>query len=254
MFEKTFEAQALDASSAHLSPFSIAVGLHAAVAVVALGISFLIVPGVQVPDPPDPQPVFVFTLPLELVKEEPAPVAPQPPKKGSENPGAAAVPPKETKPPDTPPLETPQELPAPVEEIGSEGDDSGTKGDPLGSENGVEDSLGTGPGGPGGPGTGAGTNAPVELTPEMIPPVLLHKVSPIYPDVPRKARLQGRVTVQAVIGLDGSVESVEILRTTNPLFDDAALAAVKLWRYRAATMNGVPVRVFFTVEVGFVLR
>jgi protein TonB len=88
----------------------------------------------------------------------------------------------------------------------------------------------------------------------MVRPILLHKVSPDYPDVMRKARLEGRVTVQAVIGLDGGVESVEILRTSNALFDDAALAAVKQWRYRPATMNGVPVRVFFTVEVGFVLR
>ena len=97
-------------------------------------------------------------------------------------------------------------------------------------------------------------SAAVPFPPEMIAPVLLHKVSPVYPEVPRKARLQGRVTVQAVIGLDGSVEAVEILRTSNPLFDGAALDAVKQWRYRPATMNGIPVRVFFTVEVGFVLR
>ena len=88
----------------------------------------------------------------------------------------------------------------------------------------------------------------------MVRPVLLHKVQPEYPNVARRIRLEGRVTVQAVIGLDGSVESVEILRSSSPLFDDAALGAVKQWTYRPATMGGQPVRVYFVVEVGFVLR
>jgi TonB family protein len=57
-----------------------------------------------------------------------------------------------------------------------------------------------------------------------------------------------------VIGLDGGVESAEVLASTNPLFDRAAADAVRKWRYRAATMNGAPVRVYFTVVVDFVVR
>ena len=92
MFEKTFEAQALDAPSAHLSPFSIALGVHMVAAFGILAISFVMVPVVSVPDPPD-RTVFIWTVPLETIPEAPAPVAPKPPKKGSESPGPAVVPP-----------------------------------------------------------------------------------------------------------------------------------------------------------------
>jgi protein TonB len=88
----------------------------------------------------------------------------------------------------------------------------------------------------------------------MVRPVLLTKVQPDYPKVARQARLEGKVTVQAVIGLDGSVESVEVMRSTSSLFEGAALDAVRQWKYRPATMGGQPVRVYFVVEVGFVLR
>ena len=251
MFEKTFEAQALDASSAHLSPFSIAIGIHAAVAAVALGISFAIVPQIVEPDVPD-QPITFIVEPREFKLENPGPRKPQAPKRGTDDPGPVVTPPQPT-PPEVPPSTTPDALPEPpAVENETLGDGTGALGLPSGLPDGVPDGTGTSVGGP--DGTGTGTDGPLDLTPEMVRPVLVHKVSPVYPDVPRKARLEGRVTVQAVIGLDGSVESVEILRTSNPLFNDAALAAVRQWRYRPATMNGVPVRVFFTVEVGFVLR
>jgi protein TonB len=88
----------------------------------------------------------------------------------------------------------------------------------------------------------------------MVRPLLLVKVEPSYPLAARRAGLSGRVTVSAVIGLEGGVESAEVLASSNPLFDQAALDAVRKWRYRPATMNGRPVRVFFTVVVDFVVR
>jgi len=251
MFERTLEAQALDAGHANVSPFSIALAIHAGLIVIALGISLLIVPKVIVPPPPDDTVIKLFVEPVEFKLERPAPVQEPAIRRGVENPGPALVPPAETPRHDAPPVETPPDLPAPENQPpGEEGPGQGLKGDAHGRDDGLSDGTGT-TGGPSGPGTGAG---PLELTPEMVRPVLLQKIQPSYPDVARRARLEGRVTVQAVIGLDGSVESVEILRSSNPLFDGAALAAVKQWRYRPATMGGQPVRVYFVVEVGFVLR
>ena len=253
MFEKTIEAQALDASSGHLSPYSFAVGIHVAAAIGLLALSFVIIPIPNVPDPPEPTPIFIRTIQVDEIREDPAPAAAPPRRRGSENPGPV-TPPKLDPPVENPPVETPPDLPGPLEpDNDTPGPGEGAKGDPLGVGDGPDDGVGIGPFGPGG-GDGTGTKPPVELTPEMVRPVLLHKVSPVYPEVPRKARIEGRVTVQAVIGLDGSVESVDVLRSSNPFFDEAALSAVKQWRYRPATMNGVPVRVYFTVEVGFVLR
>jgi len=88
----------------------------------------------------------------------------------------------------------------------------------------------------------------------MLRPVLLVKVEPSYPQAARRAGLGGRVTLRAVIAEDGNVESVEVVASTNPLFDEAAVDAVRKWRYRPALMNGRAVRVYFSVVVNFLVR
>jgi TonB family protein len=88
----------------------------------------------------------------------------------------------------------------------------------------------------------------------MVRPVLLVKVDPSYPPAARRAGLGGRVTLRAVVSVDGSVESVEVVTSTNSLFDDAAVEAVRRWRYRPALMGGRPVRVYFSVTVDFLVR
>jgi protein TonB len=114
---------------------------------------------------------------------------------------------------------------------------------------------GGGPDGGHGRGSGEGSGeGPVLVTGDMVKPVLLEKIEPIYPEVARRAGLGGRVTIRAIIGLDGNVESAEVFASRNPLFDQAALDAVREWRYRPATMNGAPVRVYFTVVVDFLVR
>lgn len=88
----------------------------------------------------------------------------------------------------------------------------------------------------------------------MVRPVVMVKVEPSYPQTARRAGLGGRVTLRAVIAEDGSVASVEVFASTNSLFDDAAVEAVRKWRYRPALMNGRPVRVYFSVVVNFIVR
>ena len=80
-------------------------------------------------------------------------------------------------------------------------------------------------------------------------------VMPEYPEVARLARIEGRVILQAVVLRDGSVADLEILKCNHPNlgFEESAIAAVARWRYRPATQNGVPVDVFFTVNVEFTL-
>jgi protein TonB len=155
--------------------------------------------------------------------------------------------------PDVPPEATPDSLPSIAPDTAPEGGDrpgEGTLGDPNGSPFGI-------PGGTGdsdaGVGDGQGDD-PLDMTGDMVRPVLLEKISPSYPQVARKAGLGGRVTVRAVIAPDGSVESVEVFASTNPLFNEAAVDAVRRWRYRPALMNGRPVRVYFSVVVDFLVR
>jgi protein TonB len=78
---------------------------------------------------------------------------------------------------------------------------------------------------------------------------------PKYPDLARRARLQGTVILLIVIESDGSVGEVQVVRAPDQRwgFDLAAIEAVKRWRYRPALMNGRAVAVESQVMVEFVL-
>jgi len=253
MFESTLEAQGLNDGERRLGSMSVAVMAHVGVVAAIVAVTAIIVPPIILPEPP---PTFVPIVQGPRLDDiSPHPAEP-PPIKGNKAPKpehSLATPPVE---PQQPPTDTPRTLPTPEptppgSEFAGLGLD-GPPGDPNGSPDGVPDGLGKGDGGHGG-GEGDGGD-PVFITGDMVKPVLLVKVEPAYPEVARRAGMGGRVTVSAVIGLEGGVETADVLASTNPLFDRAALDAVRKWRYRPATMNGKPVRVYFTVVVDFVVR
>jgi len=80
--------------------------------------------------------------------------------------------------------------------------------------------------------------------------------SPTYPELPRLARIQSNVILQARILEDGTVGDIEVLRTNRPNmgFEQAAVDAVKQWRYEPARRGGVPILIWFTVYVEFKLH
>ena len=88
---------------------------------------------------------------------------------------------------------------------------------------------------------------------DVRPPELLLKVQPQYPEIARRARIEGKVVLEAVIDGSGNVVNVRVLRSV-PLLDGAATEAVKQWKYRPARQNGRPVKVYFTVIVDFTLH
>jgi TonB family protein len=59
------------------------------------------------------------------------------------------------------------------------------------------------------------------------------------------------VILEAVITTAGDVREIRVLRSANPLLDEAAVRAVRRWRYRPATLNGRAVPVYLTVTVTF---
>lgn len=91
----------------------------------------------------------------------------------------------------------------------------------------------------------------------LVPPVLIpeSRVNPKYPEPARRARLQGDVVLDAVIHRDGRVGELRVLSSTAPElgFEDAAIVAVRQWRYEPARLAGRPVAVRFTVFVRFEL-
>jgi protein TonB len=86
----------------------------------------------------------------------------------------------------------------------------------------------------------------------MMQGYLVHRVEPIYPPLARAARIQGQVRLQAIINRDGRIENLQAL-SGHPMLVQAALDAVRQWRYRPYILNGDPVEVETQVTVNFVL-
>jgi protein TonB len=81
---------------------------------------------------------------------------------------------------------------------------------------------------------------------------LISRVQPVYPQLAIQARIQGNVVLHAIIGRDGQVSELEVL-SGHPLLVNAALDAVRQWRYNPTLLNGQAVEVETTITVSFVL-
>lgn len=95
--------------------------------------------------------------------------------------------------------------------------------------------------------------APVPVGGDIKEPRKIHDVAPVYPPIAQAAKVQGVVIIQATIARDGSVRDARILRHV-ALLDQAALDAVRQWRFTPTLLNGVPIEVIMTVTVTFTLR
>jgi periplasmic protein TonB len=78
---------------------------------------------------------------------------------------------------------------------------------------------------------------------------LIRKVEPQYPPIARTARLEGSVVVDAVIRRDGTVSDVNVLSSTNKMFEQACIDAVRQWRFTPGSQD-----VVLSVTVNFTLR
>jgi protein TonB len=80
-------------------------------------------------------------------------------------------------------------------------------------------------------------------------------IKPEYPELARRARVEGRVILQVVIHKDGTVGEMEVIQApaADLGFGEAAKNAVSQWRYQPARQNNRPVDVFMTVVVNFSL-
>jgi TonB family protein len=90
------------------------------------------------------------------------------------------------------------------------------------------------------------------LNPEVAENLLIDRVEPEYPDAARRARVQGSVTMETLIGSDGRVQRVSPIGGNSQLAD-AATAAVRQWRYKPYVVNGRKVPVRTQVTVAFML-
>lgn len=82
---------------------------------------------------------------------------------------------------------------------------------------------------------------------------IVFQPQPVYPASAEKQGIQGTAVMQAVIGKDGNLLSLTPLSGPDHALIQAAINAVRQWRYKPTLLNGVPVEVATTIEVEFQL-
>ncbi len=98
----------------------------------------------------------------------------------------------------------------------------------------------------------AGSNAamPKRAASDPTPAQVIRRVSPTYPDIARRTRQRGSVELQTEVRKDGSVGRVDVI--SGPmLLRQAAIDAVKQWRYRPAQLSGMAVDSSVRVTIDF---
>ena len=81
---------------------------------------------------------------------------------------------------------------------------------------------------------------------------IVRQVMPVYPPAARQARISGTVRLEAVIGRDGVIQSLQVM-SGHPWLAQAALDAVRQWIYRPTLLNSEPVEVLTQIDVNFKL-
>jgi periplasmic protein TonB len=104
-----------------------------------------------------------------------------------------------------------------------------------------------------GPSGGSGPAGPIRITSELRQPAKLRHVNPVYPDLAQRAGVEGRVLIECVIDPSGHVADLRIVEG-HPLFDRAAVDAVRQWVFSPTLLNRIPVSVILTVRVDFKIR
>ena len=95
---------------------------------------------------------------------------------------------------------------------------------------------------------------PIEIGGSVVRPVAIDAPQPIYPEIARRARIQGVVLLSTILDKTGRVTEVKVTKDLPFGLGDAAATAVARWRYRPATLNGNPVAVYLQVTVTFTLQ
>lgn len=86
---------------------------------------------------------------------------------------------------------------------------------------------------------------------EQQAPVVAFQVNPVYPEKLLKARESGKVIVEFIVSINRSVESAKVVKSSNIAFNNNAVAAIMLWKFKPAINNGKPTRVRIRQTLNF---
>lgn len=131
---------------------------------------------------------------------------------------------------------------------------------PLSNGTGVGGGIGSGSGGgvgsgsgPGvGPGHGGGIGGGAyRVGGGVSAPRIVYKVDPEFSDEARKNKWQGTVVLKVIVGIDGKLHDISVIRSLGMGLDEKAVEAARLWRFDPGMKDGRPVPVEVNMEVNF---
>jgi TonB family protein len=131
----------------------------------------------------------------------------------------------------------------PIGDSGPATGDTGKPGVPWGTPEGID------PDGP--PVMPAPPEKIYTVTGDVKAPRVLRRVSPPYPEVARRMRLNGLVILECIIDQSGRIRDAKIVQSSFAAFEQPALDAVRQWEFAPGTLNGQPVNVQFNLTVSF---
>jgi protein TonB len=99
-----------------------------------------------------------------------------------------------------------------------------------------------------------GTGTALRVGGDVKAPVAIIRPEPTYTEIARKGRIEGFVIIEAIIDVNGNVTDVRILKNLPLGLGDAAMEAVKRWKFKPGTLNGQPVPVIYDLTVNFRLQ
>ena len=242
MFETALLSQRRQ--SRRTSVFVAAIGAHAVLLGGVVAAQYWKVDAVVEPQIND---VFRVSLPMPpLEKAQVQKKAATPPPQKHDVVPPALTPPSEP-PANTQPTTVPDIIPpAPP----SAGDDTPSEAPQNGngsngSQNGVPFAIGS----------GGDSDGPIQIGQGIAPPLTLTRVSPLYTESARRARIQGVVILEAVIDREGNVGEVKVLKGLGFGLDENAANAVARWKFKPArTGDGRAVSVYFRLTVDYHLN
>jgi TonB family protein len=92
------------------------------------------------------------------------------------------------------------------------------------------------------------------LPTDRTPPKVVFRAPPVYPLGLRRQGMRGEVVVEFVIDPEGSVKNPIVVRTLHPAFNEAALAAIRQWRFEPGRVAGRPVNTLMQQAISFSLE
>ncbi len=99
------------------------------------------------------------------------------------------------------------------------------------------------------------TGPDIEIVPYYkveVKPQPIVQAKPRYPDLARRAGIEGQTVVKALVDIDGSIIDVQVLKSSgNQMLDEAALAAARNWKFSPAKQRDKFVRVYVSIPIKF---